>query len=112
LQALVLLNDPTILEASRVMAERLMLEPTAVHEKIEKAFRQILCRKPESKESNQLQNYFQAELTGFRQKPEKARQFISAGEYRHEQIEDLYSLAALMQVIHTLYNLDEAITKS
>src|SRR5262249_27130849 len=38
LQALMMLNDPTVLEASRVLAQRLMSEQSANTDKIKKAF--------------------------------------------------------------------------
>jgi len=41
-----------------------------------------------------------------------AGQLINAGEFRHEDISDQTTLAALMEVIMTIYNMDEAITKS
>jgi hypothetical protein len=112
LQALVLLNDPTILEASRVLAERLMLESSADQDKIIKAFRSILCRKPKQNELDLLLRYFESEKRQFDQSPEKANHLVNVGEYRHEPVNDLPSLAALMQIIQTLYNMDEAITKS
>jgi hypothetical protein len=112
LQALLLLNEPLVLEASRVFAERLMLQRISSKEKIEKAFQSVLCRKPKQEELSQLIRYFEAEKTRFKNSPDKANEFIRAGEYPHENVKDVISLAALMQVIHTIYNLDEAITKT
>jgi hypothetical protein len=112
LQALVLLNEPLMQEAARVFAERLMLESTTAEEKIKKAFQSIVCRQPKPEELTLLINYFDQEKTGFKQAPEKARSFVLAGEYKHEKISDVVSLAALMQVVQTIYNLDETITKT
>ncbi|RMG74831.1 MAG: DUF1553 domain-containing protein, partial [Bacteroidetes bacterium] len=44
LQALAMLNDPLVLEAARVLAERLMQEESPVETKIEMAFRRIVLR--------------------------------------------------------------------
>jgi hypothetical protein len=112
LQALVLLNDPTILEASRVFAEKLMLENSDVKEKVTKAFRSILCRNPKEDELKLFMEYYSKEKEGFIKDNEKVNKFINAGEYPHEKVEDKVSLAALMQVIQTIYNLDEAISKT
>jgi len=112
LQALVMLNEPLMLEAARVFAERLMIEQSSVEEKIKKAFQSIVCRQPKSDELKMLLQYFEEEKSGFTQFPEKAKSFISAGEYPHEKINDVITLAALMQVVQTIYNLDEAITKT
>ena len=112
LQALVLLNEPLMLEAARVFAERLMLEKSTPEEKVKKAFQTIVCRQPKQEELTILLQYFDQEKTGFNQYPDKAREFIAAGEYKHEKINDVISLAALMQVVQTIYNLDEAISKT
>jgi len=112
LQALVLLNEPLMLEAARVFAERLMLESSNTEDKVKKAFQAIVCRQPNEEELNVLLNYFEEEKAGFKLTPDKAKKYIQAGEYRHEAIDDVISLAALMQVLQTIYNLDEAITKT
>lgn len=112
LQALVLLNEPLMLEAARVFSERLMLEQSTTEEKIKKAFQSIVCRQPKEDELALLLQYFEEEKTGFQQSPEKAGKFIAVGEYQHEKIDDIVSLAALMQVVQTIYNLDEAISKT
>jgi len=112
LQALVLLNEPLMLEAARVFAERLMLEQSTAEEKVKKAFQTIVCRQPKQEELTILLQYFEQEKTGFNQYPDKARQFIAAGEYKHAKISDVVSLAALMQVVQTIYNLDETISKT
>lgn len=111
LQALLLLNDPTILEASRVFAQRLLKETTATDEKIKKAFRTIVCRDARPEELNLLVRYFDEEKAKFSRSPEKATQLINIGEYPLEG-KDVISLAALMQVVHTIYNMEEAITKT
>ena len=112
LQALVMLNDPTVLEASRVLSEKLAMSQLSVEEKVEKAFRLILCRQPNESEKALLSTYFQDELERFSAHPEKADEFIAVGEFPKQEIEDQIKVAALMQVIHTIYNMEEAITKS
>lgn len=111
LQALIMMNDPMVLEASRVLAERLMIEELTTEERIVKAFRLIMCRKPAAKELKILENFHEEEKNYFGAEPEKARRKLEAGEYRHESITDTASTAALMQVISTLYNTDEAINR-
>jgi hypothetical protein len=101
-----------MLEAARVYAERLMIEQSTPEEKVKKAFQSIICRQPKKEELTLLLNYFEEEKAGFTQSPENAKKFIEAGEYQHEKISDVISLAALMQVVQTIYNMDEAITKT
>ena len=112
LQALIMLNDPTILEAARVLAGRLLEEDTDVEEKIRKGFRLILCRNATSEETSFLVQYHEEQLEDFRNAPERASQFIAVGEYPMDESKDNVTLAALMQILHTMYNMEEAITKS
>jgi hypothetical protein len=111
LQALMMLNDPMVLEASRVLAEKLAMKESVPEEKIALAFRLILCREGEENELALLTSYYEEEKKYFETQPEKATEFIKQGEYRHEEIKDTAGLASLMQVVHTIYNMDEAITK-
>jgi hypothetical protein len=111
LQALVMLNDPTVLEASRVFAERLMDQNLETEERVLFAFRSIACRKPKDEELQILMKYFEEEKAKFDKAPEKAKEFICVGEFPYKDIKDVQSLAALMQIIHTIYNMEESITK-
>jgi hypothetical protein len=111
LQALIMMNDPQVLEGSRVLAEKLTVENLSVDSKIDKAFKLILCRKPDTKEFGILKKYFDEQKELFSKNPDNAKALVKQGEYPYADIEDKASLAAMMQVVHTLYNTDEAITK-
>ncbi len=112
LQALVLLNDPQVLEAARVLAEKLSLEKLSDEQRIEKAFRRIICRMATEKEKQILFEYYKKEKEQFLKQPQKAESFLKVGEYKHEQVPNKAEAAALMQVVHTIYNMEEAITKT
>ncbi|MEO6730965.1 MAG: PSD1 and planctomycete cytochrome C domain-containing protein [Ferruginibacter sp.] len=112
LQALMMMNDPTILEASRVLAERLTEENIATEEKIKKAFRRIICRHATAKETNILKGYYDDQLGQFRQKKLDAAATLKTGEYPFNKNVDKDATAALMKVINMIYNMEEAITKS
>ena len=112
LQALVLLNDPQVLEAARVLAERLSTENISDEQRIEKAFRLIICRKETEKEKQILLDYYKKEKEEFSKQPAKAESFLKAGEHKHEEKINKIEAAALMQVVHTIYNMEEAITKT
>lgn len=111
LQALVVLNDPLVLESSRVFAERLMQQTLSTEEKITLAFRSIVCRRPKDSELDVLMKYYNDEVKTYAAAPDEAKKFIRAGEFPPAGVEDVVSLAALMQVVHTLFNLDESISK-
>ncbi|MFZ9982064.1 MAG: DUF1553 domain-containing protein, partial [Cyclobacteriaceae bacterium] len=112
LQALVLMNDPQVLEASRVLAEKISLEKLSVEDKINKAARLILCRTLSTGELSSLKEYFQESLTTAGQNPEKIKKLISSGEYPKAADTNSGEVFALMNVIMTLYNLDEAIVRT
>jgi hypothetical protein len=61
LQALVMLNDPVILESARVLAEKIALENNTDDDKIKKAFRTVLCRNGKEKELAVFEKYFNSE---------------------------------------------------
>jgi hypothetical protein len=110
LQALVMMNDPAVLEASRVLAARLLQENSAAKDKISKAFRLIVGRKPHEKEIDMLTAYYEKELKEIK-KP-VAEKALSVGEYPIPEKIDKTKLAALMRVVSTIYNLEETITKT
>lgn len=112
LQALMMMNDPTVLEASRVMSQHLMEEKISQDQKIEKAFRLIVCRKANSKEMAILQDYYKDQLADFAAGKLNAKATISVGEYKMPEHPDFNNMAALMKTIETIYNLEESITKS
>nr|WP_215241709.1 PSD1 and planctomycete cytochrome C domain-containing protein [Dyadobacter sp. CECT 9275] len=112
LQALVMLNDPTVLEASRVMAERISLKPAAMEDKISEVFQRIVCRKPTEKELGLLLGYYQDEAGVFGKNKTQAEKVLNVGEHPHEEKVKADQAAALMRVISMLFNMEETITKS
>lgn len=111
LQALLMLNDPMVLEASRVLATRLDAEIKDDSEAIKTAFKRILCRNMNSEEEEILESYFEDQLDRFEANPEQIKPTLEVGEYPIEKSEETARTAALMQVIVSLYNLEETITK-
>ncbi|MFT4016456.1 MAG: PSD1 and planctomycete cytochrome C domain-containing protein [Agriterribacter sp.] len=110
LQALVMMNDPTVLEASKVLAGKLLAENTDVKDKVTKAFRLIVCRKPTEKELQVLESYFNKEVNTIADSTVK--RVLAVGEAAVPDDEDKKKLAAMMRVVSTIYNLEETITKS
>jgi hypothetical protein len=113
LQALIMLNDPHVLEASRVLAEHLVArEEMEIKDKIENAFSRIVCRPIQKNEITLFENYYQEELANFQSFPEDAELLLSSGEYPRNIDLDSASTAALMQVVHLMYNMEETLTKT
>jgi hypothetical protein len=113
LQALNLLNDPQILEASRVLATQLLEDKSLTTEKkIEMAFRKIVIRTPQTKEIEVLLASYTEEQARFKKDPSLARKLLKVGAYPQKETIDPAECAALMHVVSLIYNLDETISKS
>ena len=112
LQALVMMNDPMVLEASRVLATKLSESYPEEQAAISEAFKRIVCRELKSKEMDLLMDYYEAQLREFEANPENAKKALDVGEYPMNEKAITPKNAALMQVIVSLYNLEETITKS
>lgn len=115
LQALVMMNDPTMLEAARVLAQRLHADGKNTETQIAQAFRLILCRKPKSKESALLKTYFEEQLQAFRNRQLDAVKTLQIGEYPLPQgssEQAMQEMAALAKTLALIYNMEEAITRS
>ncbi len=111
LQALVMLNDPMVLEASRVLASKLWQQEKDPDEAIRKAFKRILCREMSNKEFDLMSSYYEDQKRRFSENPEDIKSTLDVGEYTLEEKDLKAETAALMQVIVSLYNLEETITK-
>ena len=107
LQALVMLNDPQVLEASRVLAEKITSGKGTPQDRIDRAFRQIVSRSAKPDEMRVLKDYYDASLKGYG----SGNGLLQAGEYPRTPQLPQQEVLALMNVIMTIYNLDEAIVK-
>ena len=112
LQALIMLNDPAVLEASRVLAEKMVSRKISQEDKITELFRRIVCRTPKDKEVKLLVEYYDNELLKLSGNKGKVESVLNVGEYVHEKNIRKDQAAALMRVISMLYNMEETITKS
>jgi hypothetical protein len=112
LQALVMMNDPHVMEASRVIAEKLSDKTADNKANLTKAFRKIICRQPTDKEMKIIGQYFNAELDFFEQQPDKAKATLQIGEAPHAKIKNVPKAAAFMQTVQMMYNMEEAIVRN
>ena len=112
LQALVLLNDPQFVEASRAMAYRIMTEtPESPKKRIIYAFRLATGRVPQPAEVKVLLNLYRAQLTAFSKDRASAKSFLSVGAFKKGAQLDDRQLAAWATVAAVILNLDETLTK-
>jgi len=112
LQALIMMNDPAVLEAARAFSQKLETESSSVTDKITTAFRSIISRKPTSNEQKILSDYYNEQLQGFQQKKLNAATTLQVGEYHWNNELRMDEVAALMKTISMIYNLEEAMVKS
>jgi len=112
LQALTLMNDVTFVEASRALAQRIMLEGGATpQQRLTLAFRLALARRPMPAELDILVSDFRHQWDVFRKDRAAALQLLHTGEFRHSDKLDAGELAAYTAVAGLILNLDEVITK-
>lgn len=110
LQALVLLNDPQFVEATRAVAARAVNASTNVSGQITYAFRLLACRQPKPKELQILLSFFEQQRKAFAQSPEKMKGWLTAGESRSEAT-DQPALAAAAATASLILNSDAFITR-
>ena len=112
LQALNLLNDPTYVEAARLLAQRMMQEGgTALESRIRHGFRLATGREPRRAELGVLVNGWRRMQVSFRADHPAAKSLLTVGETSANSTLDPVELAAYSTVASTLLNLDETITK-
>jgi hypothetical protein len=112
LQALNLMNDPTYVEASRFLAQRMIQEGGQTSEsRIRHGFRLLLARAPSSHELKILMAAVERTRADFEKDVEAAKQFISVGDSKTSESIAPTDLAVFTSLASTLLNLDETITK-
>ncbi|MEZ6123219.1 MAG: PSD1 and planctomycete cytochrome C domain-containing protein [Planctomycetaceae bacterium] len=111
LQALVLLNDPSYVEAARALAARVLVEGGSDdRRRIEFLLTTCLSRSPRPEEFSVLTELVNSQRQQFAQTPDAARQFLEIGQSR--QTGDPAELAAWTAVARVILNLHETITRS
>jgi len=112
LQSLVLLNDPTYVEAARVLATRMMQEVEGNAEaRITWAFRRTVARGPDEQEIAALKQLHEQQRQRYSSDTKAAKQLLSVGE--HPLPDDLPAaeLAAWTSVARAILNMHETITR-
>jgi hypothetical protein len=110
LQALVTLNDPTFIEASRVLGAQ-MCQIADPRQGISQVYRKLTGRRITRAELELLSTMQQAQVIKFRQKPKSQAGWINTGQYRADKSIDKALLAANTVVANTILNSDASLTK-
>jgi hypothetical protein len=111
LQALVLLNDPQIIEASRILAKNAIDRNKETNDQISYIFKQATSRAPDEAELTMLANYYDSMLQKVEGEGIEAKEYLSIGATEMDSNISVSQLAALALTAHTILNLDETITR-
>jgi hypothetical protein len=111
LQALVMLNDPQIVEASRVLAYQCIEKENDPGERIGMMFRLATSREINPDELNNLLTFFKEEKSKFEKTPKDAEALLQIGEYPQRDLLADPAMAAYTIIANVIFNLDETITK-
>jgi hypothetical protein len=112
LQALVLLNDPTYVEAARVFAQNAWKASPDPARRIDWAFRRALSRAPNEAEQRVLLALYNEAAERFTSDAAAASQWIAAGGASLPSNIKPVELAAMMTVTRAILNLHETITRN
>jgi len=113
LSALVLLNDPTFIEAARVFAEQVMRDGgDRFDSRLRFAFRQAVSREPDQLEADLLKNLHLANVDRYAADREAAKQLISTGQAPVAEDLDAAELASWTSVTRTILNMSETVTRN
>jgi hypothetical protein len=112
LAALALLNDPTFVEAARVLAARMFHEagPSAA-DRVRWAYRVVLSRLPDDAEVAGLVHLYDLNCEIYRSDLESARKILTTGQAQNPPDLDPTELAAWTQTARALLNLHETISR-
>ncbi len=113
LQALVLLNDPTYVEAARELAERIVREGGDTEaSRLEFAYRLVLSRKPKGAEREVLLKLLHQHRKEFESEAEAAKKLQNVGLKPTSEDTDTAELSAWTSVARVLLNLHETMMRS
>lgn len=113
LQALVLLNDPTFVEAARVFAENILRHGGRTsREQLDWACRQATARHMRPAEEHVLLELLASHRAYFATAPEAAERLLAVGTAPVDGDIDRSELAAWTSIARTLLNLHETITRN
>ncbi|MCB1232820.1 MAG: PSD1 domain-containing protein [Verrucomicrobiae bacterium] len=112
LQALLLMNDVTFVEAARGLAGRMISEGgESVSDRLTQGYLLTMARPPTEPELNVLESQLESDLAHYRENPAEASSLLMIGESKSDPKLDPVELAAYTNIARVLLNLDETVTK-
>ena len=110
LQALVLMNDVTFLEAARHLAEQTLKQHPEKPNRLSAIYRRATSRKLDEKAFAVLDGNLTWFLEHYKNNPEAAEKFLTIGDTTRDEAIPVVEHAAYAAVAHLILNLDEAIS--
>ena len=110
LQALVLMNDPTFVEAARRIGAEVAAS-TNPSKIIKDSFMHLTGRAPKTEELRLLNELLDKETTRFREHPDKLEGWTKTGEFEHSEKLDQAKVAAGAIVVSVIINSDASTYK-
>ena len=111
LHSLTTLNDPTWVEASRVLATVSMKRSGDTDDQLGHAFFRVNSRTPTSEELGLLRNTYRRQLSIYRKDPDAAAAFLGVGESVPDASLPVPEYAAMTATCLAIFNLDESLTR-
>jgi len=111
LHSLTTLNDPTWVEASRVLVEQVVSSGKDTSGRLATAFRRITMRQPSEKELTMLLKMYERQIELYQADEQAAKELLAVGESTRDSQLDSAEHAALATVCLAILNLDEALTR-
>lgn len=111
LHALTTLNDPTWVEAARVLAANTISATADVDGRLREAFRRVLCRPPTDRNLASLRKAYDRQLAIYQKDADAAKALLSVGSAPRNESLNPTEHAAMTAVCLGLFNLDEALTR-
>jgi hypothetical protein len=111
LHALATLNDPTYVEAARVLASRALASKATPEDRLTFVFQRVLARAPTKAEAAILLAGLTRHLAGFAAQPDNAQALLTVGDWRGPASTDPVEQAAWTLLCLAVLNLDETLNK-
>jgi len=110
LQALTVMNEPSFLEASRKMAERVLSESKSNSQRLSRAFTLTMGRTPNAKEFKVLERLLAQFSKRYHSDVESSKKLLKVGESPQSKKLSPTDQASWMLICSTLMNTDEFVT--
>lgn len=111
LMALVMMNDPTFVEAARALAEKAMTSAVHPRNRIAFMFTRATARQPQTVEVDVLLTVYERQRDVFGRNDDAALKLLTVGESKRNPNLDPGEHAAYTTIASIILNMDETITK-